>query len=126
QAFIQLMMLMFLADCVDYGHWKLGKRNDSISFSLQPFINKLSGAVSNGIVSAVVIISGIKEATSAADVSAGGLLMMKIAMLVFPPLCIVASYILYRVRYKIDENMYQRVLTELEQRGELTRDSKNA
>ena len=126
QAFIQLMMLMFLADCVDYGHWKLGKRNDSISFSLQPFINKLSGAVSNGIVSAVVIISGIKEATSAADVSAGGLLMMKSAMLVFPPLCIAASYILYRVRYKIDETMYQRVLAELEERGELTRDSKNA
>ena len=126
QAFIQLMMLMFLADCVDYGHWKLGKRNDSISFSLQPFINKLSGAVSNGIVSAVVIISGIKEATSAADVTANGLLMMKIAMLVFPPLCIVVSYILYRVRYKIDENMYQRVLAELEQRGELTRDSKDA
>ena len=52
--------------------------------------------------------------------------MMKIAMLVFPPLCIVASYILYRVRYKIDENMYQRVLAELEERGELTRDSKDA
>ena len=31
--------------------------------------------------------------------------MMKSAMLVFPPLCIAASYILYRVRYKIDETV---------------------
>ena len=125
QAFIQLMMLMFLADCVDYGHWKLGKRNDSISFSIQPFINKLSGAIGNGIVSAVVIISGIKEASSAAEVTKEGLLMMKSAMLVFPLFCIVGSYILYRLRYKIDEKTYANILTELEERGELVKNHGN-
>ena len=32
QAFIQLMMLMFLADTVEYGFWKSGRRNDSVTF----------------------------------------------------------------------------------------------
>ena len=41
QAFIQILMLMFLADTVEYGQWKLGKRNESVTFSLQPFINKM-------------------------------------------------------------------------------------
>jgi melibiose permease/lactose/raffinose/galactose permease len=50
QAFIQLMMLVFLADTVEYGQWKLGKRNDSITFSVQPFINKMGGAIASGIV----------------------------------------------------------------------------
>ena len=122
EAFIQLMMFMFLADCVDYGHWKLGKRNDSISFSLQPFISKFSNALGSSIVSAVIIVSGIKEAISAEDVSIGGLLMMKTAMLLFPPLCIGASYLLYRKYYKIDETMYKKILDDLELRGELTRD----
>jgi len=120
QAFIQLLMLMFLADSVDYGHLKLGKRNDSISFSLQPFINKLSGAVGNGVVGLVIIISGIKDAETAADVSEGGLIMMKTAMLVFPLVCIVISFIIYRRKYIIDEKKHAEILHELQERGELS------
>lgn len=83
QAFIQLMMLMFLADTVEYGFWKSGRRNDSVTFSIQPFINKMGGAVASGVVSATVIVSGIKDAQSAEQVTAGGLLMMKMAMMIF-------------------------------------------
>ncbi len=36
QAFIQMLMLMFLADTIEYGQWKMGKRNESITFSVQP------------------------------------------------------------------------------------------
>ena len=60
QAFIQTLMLMFLADTVEYGQWKLGKRNESITFSIQPLINKIGGAISTGVVSLTLIISGIK------------------------------------------------------------------
>lgn len=119
QAFVQIMMLMFLADSVDYGHWKLGKRNDSISFSLQPFINKIGGAVANGIVTVIVIVSGIKNASSAEEVTSEGLLMMKIAMLLFPLLCILCSYILYRSKYKIDRKLHNQILQDLTLRGEL-------
>lgn len=119
QAFMQLMMLMFLADCVDYGHWKLKKRNDSISFSLQSFINKLSGAVGNGIVSAVIILSGIKNAQSHQDVTESGVLMMRVAMLIFPLICILVSFCIYQLKYKIDEKMHANILQDLEQRGEV-------
>ena len=119
QSFVQLLMLMFLADSVDYGHWKLGKRNDSITFSLQPLINKMGGAISSGVVSAVVIVSGIKDAESAAEVTAGGLLMMKAAMLIFPLICIAASYAIYRTKYKIDSRFYAQILSDLRARGEL-------
>ena len=119
QSFVQLLMLMFLADSVDYGHWKLGKRNDSITFSLQPFINKMGGAISSGVVSAVIIVSGIKEAQTAADVTPGGLFMMKVAMLVFPLLCIAGSYVIYRTKYKIDSRFYGQILSDLRERGEI-------
>jgi melibiose permease/lactose/raffinose/galactose permease len=122
QSFVQLLMLMFLADSVDYGHWKLGKRNDSITFSLQPFINKMGGAISSGVVSAVIIISGIKDAQSAADVTESGLLLMKIAMLLFPLLCITGSYFIYRAKYKIDGKFYAQILSDLRARGELAED----
>lgn len=119
QAAIQLLMLMFLADSVDYGHWKLHKRNDSITFSLQPFIYKLAGALGNGVVSVVIILSGIKDAQTAADVSAGGLLMMKVAMLLFPLVCVLLSYVIYRRKYRIDEKLYGQIVADLAARGEI-------
>ncbi|MDR2734172.1 MAG: glycoside-pentoside-hexuronide (GPH):cation symporter [Spirochaetota bacterium] len=119
QSFVQLLMLMFLADSVDYGHWKLGRRNDSITFSLQPFINKMGGAIASGVVSAVVIIAGITEAQSAADVTPEGLLLLKVAMLVFPMLCIIASYAIYRKKYIIDSKFYSKIQAELRERGEI-------
>lgn len=119
QAFVQLLMLMFLADSVDYGHWKLGKRNDSISFSLQPLINKLGGAIGSGVVAAIVIVSGVKEAETAADVTSQGLLMVKIAMLIFPMFCYAASYLIYRLKFKIDAKFYTQILADLRERGEL-------
>ena len=119
QAFIQLLMLMFLADTIEYGQLKLGKRNDSITFSLQPFINKMGGAVASGVVGATVIISGISNAASPADVSPEGLFIMKIAMLVLPLLCILAGYLIYRFKYKIDHEMYMNILSKLEARGDI-------
>ena len=121
QSFVQLLMLMFLADSVDYGHWKLGKRNDSITFSLQPLINKMGGAVSGAVVSAVIIVSGINEAESAADVTSEGLLLMKIAMLIFPLLCILSSYLIYRKKYIIDSSFFEKILADLTERGELSK-----
>ena len=121
QAFIQLLMTMFVADTVDYGHWKLGKRNDSITFSLQPLIYKLGGAIGTGIVSAIIIVSGIKDADTAAEVSHEGILMMKIAMFIFPMLCFVASYIIYRLKFKIDAEFYSKILSDLRERGDLAK-----
>ena len=120
EAFIQLLMLMFLADTVEYGYWKFGKRNDSVTFSLQPFINKMGGAVASGVVGAIVIISGIKDATSAADVSTGGLTIMKAAMFIFPLICIVIGYLLYRSKYKIDSELYNQIIQELKERGAIS------
>ncbi len=121
QAFIQLLMLMFLADSVDYGHLKFKKRNDSITFSLQPFINKIGAAIANGVVGAVIIISGIKEASSKDDVTEGGMLIMKAFMLIFPLICIFMSYLLYRTKYKIDENSHKEILKKLEDIGEVAK-----
>ncbi len=119
QAFIQLLMLVFLADTIEYGQWKLGRRNDSVSFSLQPFINKMGGAVASGITGATVIISGINDAKNASDVTAEGLLIMKTAMLVLPLVCIAAGYFVYHFKYKIDQKFFDQIVSDLKQRGEI-------
>ena len=128
QAFIQLLMLLFLADAVEYGEWKLGKRNEAASFAVQPFINQAGGAVSKGIVSLTLIISGINEISK--DVIAAGddkglvdkiiratpdsaIWIMKISMMILPLVCILVGFFLYQKKFKIDEEFYQQIITDL-------------
>ncbi|MFD0866628.1 glycoside-pentoside-hexuronide (GPH):cation symporter [Tessaracoccus lubricantis] len=116
QGAVQLLMVMFIADSVEYGEWKLGRRNESVTFSLQPFIYKFSNAVASGIVGATLIISGIDEATSAADVSDDGRLTLRLSMLVLPAILMAGSYLILRARYKLDEEFYARIVREVKER----------
>ena len=117
QAFIQTLMLMFLSDTVEYGHWKLGKRNESITFSIQPLLNKLGGALSTGMVSVTLLISGIKiDGGTAEAIGAQGQFIMKIAMLAIPLALIILGYLIYRKKYIIDEEFYGKMIADLEER----------
>ena len=137
-------MLLFLADAVEYGEWKLGKRNESVSFAVQPFINKLGGAVGTAVVTATLIISGINPVskqiteiensiegvTDAAAIGAaqqeitdlingvGGssLWIMKGAMMILPLICILVGFVIYYKKFKIDEETYARIITDLKER----------
>ena len=116
EAYIQLMMLMFLTDSVEYGEWKFRKRNGSVTLSVQSFINKLGGAIANGVVGAIVIVSGMKTAETAADMTSEGLLIFKVAMMILPLVCIVIGFVIYRTKYILDEEMYAKIVEELDER----------
>ena len=118
QAFIQTLMLMFLADTVEYGQWKLGKRNESITFSVQPLINKIGGALSTAVVSLTLILSGIKIDGGTVDaIDAAGKLMVKASMFALPLVFIVAGYVIYLKKYKIGETFYREILHDLDERA---------
>ncbi|MEL3913324.1 glycoside-pentoside-hexuronide (GPH):cation symporter [Treponema pedis] len=112
QAFIQLLMLMFIADSVEYGELKLGRRNDSITFSLQPLINKIGGAAAALAVS--ITVSYYKKAF-AAEGSAypNGETVFKFAMLILPLVCMLIGYFIYEKKYIIDEKKYSEILGKL-------------
>lgn len=117
QAFIQALMLMFLTDTIEYGQWKLGKKNESITFSIQPFINKIGGAMATGIVGMSVILAGIKVGdTSAESIDSSGKLMVKMAMFLVPMILIALSYVIYMLKFKIDEKFYAQILKDLDER----------
>ena len=130
QAFIQLLMLLFLADAVEYGEWKLGKRNEAASFAVQPFINQFGGAASKGVVSFTLIISGINmianaiaanpenEAQIIATMPESAVWIMKISMMILPLICILIGFVLYIKKFKIDEETYANILADLKVREE--------
>jgi melibiose permease/lactose/raffinose/galactose permease len=125
EAFIQMITLMSLADSIEYGQWKMGKRNESITFSIQPFINKLGAAIANGVLGLTLIISGINAAQTPQDVTPGGITVMKTSMLIFPLIAIVVGYIVYMMKFTIDEKRYTAILADLKERGDIAEDQGN-
>lgn len=124
QAFIQTLMLMFLADTVEYGQWKLGKQNESVTFSIQPLVNKLGGALATGVVAVTLIISGIKVDETTADfIDTQGQLIVKISMFAIPLLFIVVGYVIYLKKFKISEEFYAGILSDLKDRGQLAEET---
>ena len=126
QAFIQLLMLLFLADAVEYGEWKLGKRNEAASFAVQPFINQFGGAASKGIVSFTLILSGINMIANAAGADPekaeqiiaatpdSAVWIMKVSMMILPLICILIGFVIYMKKFKIDEKTYEQILADLQ------------
>ena len=132
QAFIQLLMLLFLADAVEYGEWKLGKRNEAASFAVQPFINQFGGAVSKGIVSFTLIVSGLNMVANELGLYPEGapeiqeiinaipgssIWIMKLSMMILPLICILIGFFLYQKKFKIDEVLYAQIVKDLEERN---------
>ncbi|PIF01734.1 MAG: hypothetical protein CR979_02050 [Propionibacterium sp.] len=113
QAFIQLLMLMFIADCVEYGQWKLGRRNESITLSLQPFVYKASNAIATGLVGIALVVSGISRVDNPADLTADGRWAFKAVMMGVPMVLITISYLVVRRKYRIDEERYAQIVADL-------------
>ncbi len=143
QAFIQLLMLLFLADAVEYGEWKLGKRNEAASFAVQPFINQFGGAISKGIVSYTLIISGLNAVANHLKdngiidgtpeyeavinaIPGSSLWIMKLSMMILPLICILIGFILYHKKFKIDEKLYAEIVSDLEAKNGGKADSEKA
>lgn len=118
QAMVVVLMIVSLADCIEYGHWKLGRRNGAVTFAVQPFINKVGGAVATAATGATLILTGINEASGPDDVTQGGLLGLRTMMLIFPLLLMAISYLIYRRGYRIDGPIREQILADLAARGE--------
>ena len=54
----------------------------------------------------------------ALNTSSGGIWIMKIAMMIFPLICILIGFILYSKKFKIDEKLYAEIISDLETRAE--------
>lgn len=142
QGFIQVLVLVMLADTIEYGQWKLGTRNESIIFAINPFVTKLATSVQVFVVSITLAASGLnkyvinplteakkanpslstEEARQmiAANVTPEMLLNLRSAMIVVPLILIVISYAIYRWKYKIDTKMFKQITTDLEARIDQT------
>lgn len=138
-----LSLLVQMTNTIEYNELKTGSRNEAIVFSLRSFLAKLTSALQTLIVTAVLIISGIKVSTdkiaALEDLSNRGQLaaeevtkqaeaiilatddsarlILRIFMVAVPIVLIVLTYIVDKGKYNITEEKYEEILAKLEHRS---------
>lgn len=59
--FIQMTAILALTDSIEYGQLKTGQRNEAVTLSVRPMLDKIAGALSNSIVGAVAVAAAMTK-----------------------------------------------------------------
>lgn len=106
-----VLTTVFLADSVDYGEWKTGRRSESITFSMQTFVAQLASAFS--VLIAGVGLDIIHLDDKAAVQTDATLFGLHILMTVLPAFGLVISVIFFRKRYKLTDTFLTGIIEEI-------------
>lgn len=114
--FIQMTAILSLTDSIEYGQLKTGKRNEAVTLSVRPMLDKIAGALSNGIVGFVAVAAGMVGSATAADMTAANVRTFETFAFYIPLAFIVLSLLVFMFTVKIDEKMHERIVIELEEK----------
>ena len=106
---------VMLADCVDYGEYKSGKRNQSLTFSMKGFLQKMAYTVQAIIMYATFTVTGYDG--EAAVQTAQAKSAISFLMFIVPPVMIIVSYIIFSKKYKIHGEFKQEVLKAVSEKA---------
>ena len=111
---IQMTAILSLTDSIEYGQLKNGKRNEAVTLSVRPMLDKIGGAMSNGIVGIIAVAAGMTGNATAADMTASNIHIFKICAFYIPLVLIILSLIVFLFKVKITEKMHDEIVKELE------------
>jgi len=114
QQIVFLVVLMIITDSVEYGQWKLGHRDESLSLSIRPLIDKFGGAVSNGVVGQIAIMAGMTTGASASTITAAGRTNFKLMMFAVPAVMMVIAIIIFWKKIILTDEKHAEIVAELE------------
>lgn len=114
QQLIFLSALMTITDSVEYGQWKNGIRNEAVTLSIRPLLDKIAGALSNGIVGFVAIAAGMTGNATAADITAHGIVTFKAYAFYVPAVLMFFSALIFAWKIRLTEEKHAQIVKELE------------
>lgn len=139
-----LIMMISIMNTVEYNEYISGEREEAIITSVRPFVTKMTSAIIVGLTSLSYIVFKVtdytnqissleQQATTGAidetaklnginavisSIDSGQKLGLLLFMILVPLVCLLISYFVYQKKYHLDENEYQRICDEINQRKE--------
>ncbi len=100
---------VFLADIVDYGEYKTGKRNESITFSMKGFLQKLAYTVQTIILFGGLNIMGYNEQITANSINEQTKTAIGIICFAVPAVLVTLSLIIFSAKFKLYGDLSDKV-----------------
>ena len=108
---------VMLADVVDYGEYRTGRRSESIIFSVQTMLVKFAGALSGFFIGIGLTVVGYVPNTVQSDTTIFGL---KVMMIGVPLLLVALSAVIYRLGYRLHDALQRDVVEYITRTREAT------
>ena len=99
---------VMLADCVDYGEYKTGSRNQSLTFSMKGFLQKMAYTIQAIIMYATFTVTGYDGEAVVQTAQAQS--AISFLMFIVPPAMMIISLMIFSKKYKIYGEFKQEVL----------------
>ena len=116
QPLVFLVILMIISDSVEYGQWKLGHRDESLTLSVRPLVDKLGGAMSNWLVSTIAVADGMTTGASASTITTHQQSIFKLSMFGFPAAAMLIGAFIIARKITLTEARHAKIVEELEHR----------
>lgn len=102
---------IFLADIVDYGEYKNGERNESITFSMKGFLQKMAYTIQTVVLFGGLGIMNYNEQITSATKTINDATKTGIGIICFavPPILILASLIVFSTKFKLYGELAEKV-----------------
>lgn len=113
---IFLATLMTITDSVEYGQLVNGTRNESVTLSVRPLIDKLAGAASNGIVGIVAVAAGMTGNAKPSDISAHGIMEFNTFMFYIPIILLIIAALIFYFKVTLTEEQHAKIVAALEKK----------
>lgn len=139
---IYMIMVINMANTVEYNEWKTGNREEGLIFSLRPFTAKLGSALMQGLIMLIYIVAGVltftNQISDLENQEAMGLItgeqklaginsilssitdqsntVLLLCMCLIPILFVVAGAIIYKKKCFLTEQRLVEMISDIEQR----------
>lgn len=116
QGFIFMAVILTLTDTVEYGQLKNGTRNEAVTLTLRPMLDKFSSAISNGIIGWVAVAAGMTGTATAASITPHGILIFKSVAFGAGLILHVAALLIYMFKVTLSEKKHAEIVDELQRK----------
>lgn len=116
---LTVLTTVFLANTVDYGELRNGRRDESVIFSMQTFVVKLASGISAMLAAVCLQIFRISRDTAAASgtLSAASLNGLRMTMTLLPIAGLFLAFIVFRRKFILTDRKLEEITAELKSRA---------